>query len=317
MPSKEELSPVEDIRVSPTMTLRDLIRAYSGMHGFMAGHLARAVDILRRGLRESSLRVLSFTGNLVSTGLRGVLAQLVGSGLFNVVITTTGAVDHDVARAVGGSYYRGYFEMDDAELHEKGYHRLGNVLIPIEDYGPRVEAFVRGLVQELLRRGMTEAGTYEILRVAGEMLDDENSILRQAYRAGVDVFVPGWPDGAFGTALFMEAQRGYRVEVNYYRDMARLADHFFQAHGKAAALIIGGGISKHHTLWWSQFRGGLDYVVYLTTAVEYDGSLSGAHPREAISWGKVKPAAESVVVYGDATLTLPLLAAGILEAGGP
>ena len=53
------------------------------------------------------------------------------------------------------------------------------------------------------------------------------------------------------------------------------------------ALMIGGGISKHHTLWWNQYRGGLDYALYVTTASEFDGSLSGAKVREAISWGKV------------------------------
>jgi deoxyhypusine synthase len=51
----------------------------------------------------------------------------------------------------------------------------------------------------------------------------------------------------------------------------------------------------------------------MTTAVEYDGSLSGAHPREAISWGKVRPEAGNVIVYGDATLTLPPLAAYLLR----
>jgi deoxyhypusine synthase len=76
---------------------------------------------------------------------------------------------------------------------------------------------------------------------------------------------------------------------------------------KLAALIVGGGISKHHVIWWAQFRGGLDYVVYISTAVEYDGSLSGARPREAVSWGKVKPSAKSVYVYADATLVLPIL----------
>ncbi|MEB2837201.1 MAG: deoxyhypusine synthase [Desulfurococcales archaeon] len=307
---------VRDARVSPSMTLRDLIEAYRGMHGFMAGHLAEAVEVLREGLRESRLRVLSFTANLVATGLRGVLAQLVDSGLFDVVITTAGALDHDIARGTGGRYLRGRFEADDAELYERGYHRLGNVFIPIQDYGPKVEAFVRDLVAEARRRGGERWPLYKLLGLAGEMLDARgarDSILASAWRRGVEVFVPGWPDGAFGTALFMEAQRGNRVEVDYYEDMKRLADHFFPREGKAAALIVGGGISKHHTIWWSQFREGLDYVVYVTTAVEYDGSLSGAHPREAVTWGKVKPRARRAVVYGDATLILPIIAAGLLE----
>ena len=51
--------------------------------------------------------------------------------------------------------------------------------------------------------------------------------------------------------------------------------------------MVGGGISKHHTFWWNQFRGGLDYAVYITTGPEWDGSLSGAPVEEGISWGKV------------------------------
>jgi len=92
--------------------------------------------------------------------------------------------------------------------------------------------------------------------------------------------------------------------------MKKLAEIVFTSK-KTGALIIGGGISKHHTIWWNQFKEGLDYAVYVTTASEYDGSLSGARPREAISWGKIKPEARKTVVYGDATLLLPLLYIGI------
>ena len=77
--------------------------------------------------------------------------------------------------------------------------------------------------------------------------------------------------------------------------------------------MVGGGISKHHPIWWNQFKGGLDYVVYITTAQEYDGSLSGAKINEAISWGKVKENAKFVTVEGDATIILPLLYGALLD----
>ena len=76
---------------------------------------------------------------------------------------------------------------------------------------------------------------------------------------------------------------------------------------KLGALMIGGGISKHHTMWWAQFRGGLDYAVYITSAPEWDGSLSGAKLKEAVSWGKVKENATFVTIPGDATVILPLI----------
>ncbi len=311
-----KLEPVRDARITHGMTLDDLIGAYREIHGFMAGHLVEAIDILVEGIRRSRLRVLSFTANIVATGLRGILAQLIREGYFNVVFTTAGTLDHDIARATGGVYYKGFFEADDSVLAEKGIHRLGNVFVPVESYGPRVEEFVRRLVEKA-RAASERWPLYKLLWLAGEMIDDEDSILRAAWESRARIFVPGWPDGAFGTALFMERQRGSGVLIDYYEDMKELADLFFPREGEATALLIGGGISKHHAIWWSQFRGGLDYVVYITTAVEYDGSLSGARPREAVSWGKVKPTARKTVVYGDATLVLPIIAYALVKAGRP
>lgn len=308
---EHNLEPIKDIRVNPDMTIKELIEYYSKMHGFMAGHLYEAIKILREGISLSELRIMSFTANLVSTGLRGVISQLIRNRLFNVIITTCGTLDHDMARSEGGKYFKGRFDVNDIELFRKGFHRLGNVFIPIEDYGLKVEEFVKKLVERAAKI-KRKWPVYELLDLAGSIISDENSILKAAHETGTKIFVPGWADGAFGTSLFMEKQRGTNIEVDYMEDMKKLADIFFPKEGKATALIIGGGISKHHTIWWSQFRDGLDYTVYITTATEYDGSLSGARPREAITWGKIKSKAKKVVVYGDATVLLPIIAAGLL-----
>ena len=82
---------------------------------------------------------------------------------------------------------------------------------------------------------------------------------------------------------------------------------------KSGALIIGGGISKHHVIWWNQFKDGLDYAVYISTAVEYDGSLSGAKPHEAVSWGKINEKASFVSIEEDATVALPIILAALKE----
>jgi deoxyhypusine synthase len=48
------------------------------------------------------------------------------------------------------------------------------------------------------------------------------------------------------------------------------------------------------------------------------GGLSGATPSEAKSWGKLKDAVRNnVVVYGDATISLPVLAAWALSSCRP
>jgi deoxyhypusine synthase len=62
-------------------------------------------------------------------------------------------------------------------------------------------------------------------------------------------------------------------------------------------------------------RNGLDYAVYINTAQEFDGSDSGAMPEEAVSWGKILPNAQSVKVFGDATILFPLLVAESFAKG--
>jgi deoxyhypusine synthase len=303
-------APVLDYTVSREITVCDLIEMFRGAHGFMASHVARAVDVLVEMIRDrESTRILSFTGNLVATGLRGVLAQLAKSKWFHAVITTCGAVDHDIARGTGHEYYRGEWGYDDALLRTLDIHRLGNVLIPVENYGLAVEKFARSLFEELVKV-KKKWSVHEILWEAGRRISDEHSILRASYEAGIPVFVPGIYDGAFGSQVVFNYS-ALSLELDLVGDEKKMIELVVSSK-RLGALIIGGGISKHHTIWWAQLREGLDYAVYITTAVEYDGSLSGAQPREAISWGKLKPTSKHVVVYGDATVLLPIIVTGAL-----
>ena len=114
-------------------------------------------------------------------------------------------------------------------------------------------------------------------------------------------------DGAVGSQMWLFANRrtDFRVDVIGTRRGSRTSP---STRRRAGALVIGGGITKHHVIWWSQFKGGLDYACYITTAVEYDGSLSGAQVKEAISWGKVRPKARKSTLIADATTALPLVA---------
>jgi deoxyhypusine synthase len=114
-------------------------------------------------------------------------------------------------------------------------------------------------------------------------------------------------DGAVGSQVWLFANRRSDFKIDVIKDEKRLSDIVFESK-KSGALVIGGGISKHHVIWWNMFKGGLDYACYVTTAVEYDGSLSGAQVREAISWGKVKERARQTTLYSEATIALPLIA---------
>jgi len=307
--------PIRDINLKKGMSSNSLIKELYDSGGFTAKKVAIGVDILEQMIKEKNcVRFLSFPACICSTGTRGILKDLLKKKFFNVVITTSGALDHDLAR-VWKDYYHGSFMADDKELHRKGINRLGNVFIPNECYGKILEEKMQPILKELYKEKQ-KWSTKELVWEFGKKIEKEknskDSILFWAWKNKIPVFIPGITDGAFGSQLWMFYQEHKDFNIDLLKDEQDLSDITFSAK-KSGALVIGGGISKHHTIWWNQFKDGLDYAVYITTAVEYDGSLSGAQTREAISWGKVKEKADNVTVEGDATVLLPLMLSALLE----
>ena len=310
------LKPIADIEVEGGMRVSDLTSQMLASGGFTAKKLGQAAEIMSAMLRDQKCTVfLSFPACIVSTGTRGVIRKLVEERLVDVIITTCGTLDHDLAR-VWRKYYHGDFMMDDADLHKKGINRLGNILIPNESYGIILEQKMQPVLDELYEEGKKSLSSRQLAFEFGSRLKDKKSILYWAARNDVPIYVPGITDGAFGSQLWLFRQRHPEFAVDVLRDEQELSDIVFNAK-RAGALMIGGGISKHHVIWWNQFRDGLDYAVYLTTAEEFDGSLSGARIREAVSWGKVKERAKYITVEGDATMTLPILACSALGVRRP
>jgi len=310
--SEMKKHPVRDMDIRAIKNLHQLVDAYYGAGGFSAKKLAVATGILKKMVEESDATVfLSFPACIMATGLRGVICELVKGSYVDAIITTCGTLDHDIARCLG-DYYHGSFDMDDLELHREGVNRLGNILVPNESYGIPLERFMQPILSELWKEGKKKISTRELCQEFGKRVGSEDSVLYLAQKNNIPIYVPGITDGAFGSQLWLFYQQHRDFTLDLFRDEQELSDIVFDAK-KTGALMIGGGISKHHTIWWNQFRDGLDYAIYLTTAVEHDGSLSGARLREAVSWGKLREDARYVTVEGDATLTLPLVVAGLFE----
>jgi deoxyhypusine synthase len=307
--------PVKDIELKNGMNSNELVRELYESGGFTAKKVGIGVDILENMVKEKNcVKFLSFPACIISTGTRGIIKELIKRKLVDVIITTCGTLDHDLAR-IWENYYHGFFLVDDAELHNKGVNRLGNIFIPNDCYGKILEEKMQPILNEIYKK-KKKWSTKELIWEFGKHLEKEKnkdqSIIYWAYKNQIPIYVPGITDGAFGSQVWMYYQNHRDFTIDLLKDEQDLSDTVFDA-SKSGALIIGGGISKHHTIWWNQFKGGLDHVVYITTAVEYDGSLSGAQTREAISWGKVKEKADNVTIDGDATVLLPIMISALFE----
>jgi deoxyhypusine synthase len=303
--------PVKDIEINSDTTMEKIFEELSTSGGFEAVNLADGLEILSEMIQdEKCVKFISFVGAVISTGLRGIIKDMIKNNWFNVAITTCGALDHDIARHYS-NYKEGSFTMDDRELADQNIHRLGNILVPMESYGPLIEEKMQEFLEEEYQKGVKEMSSADICKMIGHHLG-EDSFLHWAFKNNVDVIVPGIMDGAVGSQIWMFTQKHSDFKLNLIEDANLLSGIIFKAE-KSGALMIGGGISKHHTLWWNQYREGLDYALYITTAQEFDGSLSGALVREAISWGKVTQKARETTLHAEVTTILPFIYAALVS----
>jgi len=197
--------PVKDIQINSDTTIEKIFEELSQSGGFESVNLSTGLEILSEMIPDKQcLKFISFVGAVVSTGLRGIIKDMMKNKWFDVALTTCGALDHDIARHFS-HYKEGSFTMDDNELADKNIHRLGNVLVPMDSYGPLIEEKMNSFLEEEYQNGVREMTTAEICKMVGKHLG-EDSFLYWAYKNDIDVVVPGIMDGAVGSQIWMFTQ---------------------------------------------------------------------------------------------------------------
>ncbi|MFH1224375.1 MAG: deoxyhypusine synthase [Candidatus Diapherotrites archaeon] len=295
----------------------DLVKA---MHsaGFQASHLAQGTELTQEMLADKECTVFfGFTANLVASGVRGNIAELCRKKKVHAIVTTAGAIDHDIIKCFM-PYEMGEFSADDAALHKKGINRIGNIFV--RDRGFEIlEKKVQGWLEEVYKKNKT-TNPSRLAGFIGSKLGGEagkaaeGSFLYWCAKNRIPVFCPGITDGAIGLQMYFFKERKPDFACDVTGDMKTLANLVLNA-GRTGAIVLGGGIAKHHIIGANILRSGLDYAVYVTTAQEFDGSLSGAQTREAKSWGKLKEHGRSVTVNCDATIAFPLMLGALRGRG--
>lgn len=300
---------IKDIELKGKESALDLVSQMDGC-GFQGAHLAEVVELIGQMKREKCTLFLGFTANLVASGLRGIIAEMCRKKFIDVIVTTAGSIDHDIIKSFN-PYLKGAFNVDDVALHKKGINRIGNIFVETEGF-EILEKKIQPWFNELYEKEKSISPRRLNEFMGGKL--PESSFLHWCSKNSIPVFCPGITDGAIGLQMYFFKQEHPDFAVDVTKDMKELADIVLNAE-KTAAIILGGGISKHHIIGANIVRDGLDYAAYVSTAQEYDGSLSGAQTREAKSWGKIKERGTAVQLHCDATIALPVIAAALKEKG--
>ena len=337
---------VKDFLWKPNMTVGECVDSF-GSVGYQAIELNEAVKIVLKMKRAGAKVFLSFTSNMVTSGLRGLFAQLCRMKIVDILVTTSGSIEEDIMKSIGEEFEITNFYADDVQLHEKGENRVGNLII-------RNESFMK--FEDLMNKYLTKVyekqhriSTSELLKEIGLMMapapkgvhqggartssrpsdttgmtsengglmqdgisEGKNSILYQAAKNNIPIYCPGIADSSFGFQLFIFQQKHPDFIVDTIQDMQRVVTDL-SFDDKKGLISLGGSISKHYAIFAALLSGGFDYAVYMTTSHASSGSLSGATTQEAKSWGKLKDDAEAATVNGDVCITFPLMMCSVLD----
>lgn len=328
--------PVEELdfnKLTGPITVDHLMSGMRHM-GIQASAQARAVDIINnmRAWRdpdtgEKTTIFLGYTSNLISSGLRGTLRWLVEHNHVSCVVTTAGGIEEDFIKCLGHTYM-GSFTTPGPELRTQGLNRIGNMIVPNDNYC-KFEDWVVPILDKMLEEqeeskvagkhldlygdevdGELKWTPSKVIHRLGKEINNEQSVYYWAYKNRVPVFCPALTDGSLGDMLYFHTFKASpkQLDIDIVGDIRRINTIAVRAR-RTGMIILGGGVVKHHIANANLMRNGADYAVYINTAQEFDASDAGARPDEAVSWGKIKADGEMVKVYVEATACFPLIVA--------
>ncbi|KAJ3571427.1 hypothetical protein NP233_g3766 [Leucocoprinus birnbaumii] len=312
--------------------LQEFLASYQRI-GFQATSLAKAIEIVDRMRtwrlsddeptenepdefldpevrKNTRCRVfLGYTSNLISSGLREVILHLVKHKHVSVLVTTAGGIEEDFIKCLGKTYLAD-FNLDGADLRRRGMNRIGNLVVPNNNYCA-FEDWLTPILDEMLAE-QKETGKIwtpsSFIHRLGKEINNEESVYYWAYKNNIPVFCPALTDGSIGDMLYFHSFKNPGFMLDIVQDIRSL-NELSRESRKAGMIVLGGGVCKHQIANAMLIRNGADYSVFINTGQEFDGSDSGARPDEAVSWGKIRAGAEAVKVFADATLVFPMLVA--------
>jgi deoxyhypusine synthase len=315
-------------RIRPNMTVAELIDQQ--FQAYNAARLNEAARLYVQEMLNPERDVtigMTMAGALTPAGLGGCIITLMEYGFVDFIISTGANLYHDMHYALAMSLHRGDFRLDDTKLQEEGVIRIYDILFE-DKVLLDTDAFVRECLKSLPNRPISTSELHhhlgtQLLRVG---VKPDYSVLAQAAAWNVPIYTSSPGDSSIGMNVARHALDGSQLTLDPLADVNETTA-IVHAATRNGVLILGGGSPKNFYLQtqpqlWEVLgiqKGGHDYFIQITADAPHWGGLSGATPSEAVSWGKIKPSQlhDTVVIYGDSTIALPLLTAYAVSKAKP
>ncbi|MBW3015379.1 deoxyhypusine synthase [Candidatus Woesearchaeota archaeon] len=296
--------PVKHIGIKSDMKVRELAEEMQKCGVFGAGRLGKACKIFESMVLDKECKVFfGLAGAMVPAGMKRIIIEMVNEGMIDVLVTTGANMVHDLIESLGHRHIQGTNYIDDEKLFEQGIDRIYDVFLSNKGYED-LEPWLHGLYDNLEKR---KYSVRELLKIIGDNIDSDDSILAACAKKNVPIFCPGISDSAIGFQTWGYIAQGKELTVDTFEDMKEIMNITW-GNDRTGVFIVGGGVPKDFILQAMQFSPKKhNYAVQITMDREETGGLSGATLREAISWGKISKDAKYVTVHCDATIALPFI----------
>jgi deoxyhypusine synthase len=316
---KEKVKHIDFDRIS---TVEDLVEAYKDS-SVQSRALATCAMAYENALKDPNRPtiLLGLAGPLIAAGLRKIIADMIRYGIVDGIVSIGAIPYQDFYQSRGYSHYKCSPNTDDLKLREFFLDRIYDTLVDEEKFR-ETDAFIGDIAEGLEPRGYSSR---EFMEILGQQ-SGKDSILYNARRYGVPVFVPALNDSSIGiglTGMYVRMRKANKpfMSIDPIRDNWEIAQIKIKSD-KTGVIYIGGGVPKNYIQQTEVIaetlghdKGGHHYAIQITTDVPHWGGLSGCTFEEAQSWGKINRNATKAVVYVEASIGLSLMVGYILQKG--
>ncbi|MEJ2647366.1 MAG: deoxyhypusine synthase [Sedimentisphaerales bacterium] len=320
--------------ITKDYSVTDLIE--KTFNAYNAGRIKDAAQLIVKEYSKENVTVgMSLAGALTPAGMASSIIPLIEHGFVDWIVATGANMYHDMHYTFNLPLYEGSPNVDDRDLRQVGVTRIYDVLFDYENVLMETDRRLRKILTR--KEFQKEMGTQEFYYHLGKIMNEverENklgkvNILAAAYRAGIPVFTSSPGDSTLGMNIagLEVLSENFKLRINPSIDVnestAIILNAKIYEKGKTAVILVGGGSPKNFMLQTEpQIQEilrinevGQDYFIQITDARVDTGGLSGATPKEAVTWGKIDPneVEKSVIVYTDSTIALPLITSYVMQ----
>jgi deoxyhypusine synthase len=306
--------PTRPVSIDRDRSVAGLLEKMEGA-GFGAKQLAEAHRIWLDMLDDNSTIYLCGSGNLITSGMRRLLAYVIKNRFVDVIIMSGAVLYNDIHEILGRNHFQAHPSMIDEELDAADVMRIGDVLANREEY-QEADEWIGSVINQLeLSRSYS---IREFLHLMGRELSEiahEDGILTSAYKARIPVYCPDLPGSELAIGI---ARAKFEKKIQIALDTTQDSMELLQiAHRtRHSGLISLGSINSHSMLNVTEMSSyitrttprGHKYAISITTDSAPLEVRTPSYAGNHVSlFGRLAKGATTAFVPCDPSIALPMI----------